>query len=182
MQARLRPARANGLHGHNLVSMTDDADDTRDEAHLREALRRRFIVDVALEEAWAQLADVRAWPTWAPHIRRVTVEPDAPLGPSSTGTLALAGGLRATFRMAAWDPPRRWAWVGRSGGLTIHYDHLFEPATSDSTTLTWVVALSGRGSRLALRPFAAIYGRNVDRAIPRLQARLRDPGPGHRLP
>jgi uncharacterized membrane protein len=143
------------------------------EARAHEALRRRFDVDVPLEQAWDVLADVESWPTWAPHIRSVTVEPSGPLGPSSSGMLRLRGGMRATFRMAAWEPPRLWAWVGRAGGLTVHYDHRFEPGAEGSTTMVWVVSLSGIGSRLARAPFAFVYGRNVDRAIPQLQATLR---------
>lgn len=136
----------------------------------RVALERRFAVDAPLARAWDVLADVVHWPEWAQHIRRVDVEPIAPLGPSSSGALRLRGGMRATFRMAIWDPPTRWVWVGRAGGLTIHYDHRFEEGAAGSTTMIWMVGLSGPGSRVLRRPFAFFYGRNVDRAIPRLRA------------
>lgn len=58
------------------------------------------------------------------------------------------------------------------GGLTVHYDHAFAAVDDATISLDWTVSLSGAGSRLARTPFAAIYGRNVDRGIPRLQDQL----------
>lgn len=155
--------------------MTVVSDDDIGSGKQREAVRRRFDVDVPVDQAWDSLVDIETWPAWAPHIRRVVVSPSGPMGPSSSGAFRLRGGLRATFRMTVWEPPRRWVWVGRSGGLTIHYDHRFEASANGTTSLEWIVSLSGIGSRIAGRPFAFAYGRNVDRAIPLLQAKLQRP-------
>lgn len=139
------------------------------------ALERRFTVAAPIDEAWRELAAVEDWPSWAPHIRRVKVEPAGPLGPQSTGRLKLRGGLRSAFRMTDWDPPRRWTWIGPLAWLKVHYDHQFEPDPDGGTTLTWTVALSGFGASAIRRPFSRTYGRNVDRAIPQLQQKFAHP-------
>lgn len=137
----------------------------------RTAVVRQFDVAAPVEHVWDVLAEVEDWPQWAPHIRRVEVHPSGPLGPESSGLMWLRPRMRATFRMATWEPRHRWMWVGRAGGLTVHYDHRFDSTQSGTATaLTWVVGLSGFGSRLLRRPFSRAYGRNVDRAIPRLRA------------
>jgi hypothetical protein len=49
------------------------------------------------------------------------------------------------------------------------------PAGEESTTLTWIVTLRGPMAAVVRPVFARIYGRNVDRAIPRLQAWILNP-------
>jgi len=137
-----------------------------------QALVRRFAVEASLDEAWRELADVEGWPSWAPHIRKVRVDPAGPLGPESRGRLTLRGGLRSTFRMATWEPQRRWTWVGPLAWLRVHYDHRFEREPSGGTNLIWTVSLSGPGASVVRGAFSRAYGRNVDRAIPQLQRKL----------
>ena len=55
--------------------------------------------------------------------------------------------------------------------LTIRYDHRFA-ATGDNTLMTWTVSEEGSRRSTLGRLFASVYGRMVDRAIPRLQAYL----------
>jgi hypothetical protein len=57
-------------------------------------LERSFRVDVPLEEAWAHVARVEQWPSWARHIRRVELRPAGPLGASSAGTRREATRIR----------------------------------------------------------------------------------------
>jgi hypothetical protein len=38
-------------------------------------VERRFRVRVPVEVAWAHLARVESWPSWARHISRVVIEP-----------------------------------------------------------------------------------------------------------
>ena len=57
--------------------------------------------------------------------------------------------------------------------VRIAYDHRFAPAGNNSTTMTWVVVLRGPLAWLIRPIFARIYGRNLDRAIPGLQAWIR---------
>ena len=134
------------------------------------AVERTFDVGVPLEEAWRRLAEVERWPEWAPHITSVTVSPSGPLGPGSSGALHIKRFGRNTFRMTAWDPPARWEWVGGVPGLGIRYDHRFTAAGPTRTRLDWTVELGGPLARISKPVFTRIYGRNVDRAIPRLQA------------
>jgi hypothetical protein len=141
----------------------------------RVVVERTFEVGVPADEAWNRLAEVARWPEWAPHILSVTVDPRGPLGPTSSGELRLRRLGRNTFRMSAWEPPGRWEWVGGLPGARVEYDHLFATAGPASTTLTWIVRLDGPMASLIRPVFARIYGRNVDRAIPRLQEWIRAP-------
>ena len=138
-----------------------------------ELLVREFEVDVPLERAWDYLARVENWPSWAKHIKRVTLEPPGPLTETSAGAFRLAGGVRSTFWMEVYDPPRRWQWVGRFLTVRVHYDHGFEAVNAEQTRLIWTVGAVGPGSASLGRAFGAIYARNLDKAIPNLQAELR---------
>ena len=134
---------------------------------------REFTVDVPLDDAWNHLAHVERWTTWANHIKRVAVEPPGQLTEASAGTFRLTGGVRSTFRMEIYEPPKRWQWVGRFLTTRVHYDHRFEPVDSEHTRLIWTVAAEGPGSATLGRVFGTIYARNLDKAIPNLQAELR---------
>jgi hypothetical protein len=139
-----------------------------------ELVVREFTVDGPLDQAWDHLAHVEQWTSWAKHIKRVVLQPPGLLTQSSAGTFRLAGGVRSTFRMEIYEPRRRWQWAGRFLTTTVHYDHRFEPVDSEHTRLIWTVAAVGPGSATLGRVFAAFYARNLDRAIPRLQAELRE--------
>lgn len=134
---------------------------------------REFTVDVSVDRAWDHLARVEHWTSWAKHIKQVTLEPSGPLTQTSAGAFRLAGGARSTFRMEIYEPPKRWQWVGRFLTIQVHYDHRFEPVDSEHTRLIWIVTAEGPGSATLGRLFGAIYARNLDRAIPNLQAELR---------
>jgi carbon monoxide dehydrogenase subunit G len=136
-------------------------------------ISRIFEVEAPLEDAWRRLADVERWPEWAPHILSVSVSPPGELGPTSGGAFRIRRLGRNDFRMSAWEPPVRWEWVGGLPGVRISYDHRFEPSGPAATRLEWVVALRGPLAPFVRPVFARIYGRHVDRAIPRLQAWFR---------
>ncbi len=131
-------------------------------------LERRFTVKVSLEEAWAHLERVEQWPSWARHIHRVDLRPEGPLHINSTGTIKLTNGIRSTFRMAELNPERNWRWVGPFLWITVHYDHQFTRNGSGQTELCFVLDGEGFGAGVFGRLFAAIYARNLDRAIPNL--------------
>ncbi len=135
----------------------------------RRLLERSFDAPCALEAAWARLARLDDWPSWARHIRQIDVAPAGPLGPATSGVIRLANGLRSRFTMTAFEPLRRWEWSGPFLGLAIHYDHRFDAIGADVTRLTWTVAAEGRLAALLGPLFAAIYARQLDRAIARLQ-------------
>jgi carbon monoxide dehydrogenase subunit G len=131
-------------------------------------LRREFTVDIPLERAWEHLARVEQWPSWAPHIKQLELKPSGELGPQSTGAIHLANGLKPTFRMTEFNPPRSWKWVGRFLWLTVHYDHQFEAPDAGHTKLTWVVQAEGFGAGVLGPLFARVYRGDLDKAIPRL--------------
>ena len=137
-----------------------------------ELLRRAFDVEVSLDEAWEHLALVESWPAWASHIKSVRLAPPGALTDRSEGQFRLKGGIRSTFLVEEFDPPRRWQWVGRFLSVRVHYDHRFE-TVEPNTRLTWIVAAEGLGAATLGRVFGAIYARNLDKAIPNLQAQLR---------
>ena len=140
-------------------------------------LLREFVVPLAPQAAWEFLARVEEWPRWARHIRRIDVQPVGPLSAASAGTIVLRNGIRSVFRMTEFDPPRSWKWAGPFLGLTIHYDHRFEPVDVANTRFVWAVDAEGFGASVLGRFFAAIYARSLDRAIRGLMALLGAPPP-----
>jgi len=141
---------------------------------VRELVRREFTVDAPLQQAWDHLENVEAWTSWAKHIKRVALDPPGLLTARSEGAFRLAGGIRSTFRMEDYEPPRRWQWVGRFLTANVHYDHRFESIDDRHTRLVWTVAADGPGESTLGRVFGAIYARNLDKAIPNLQRELRE--------
>ena len=135
-------------------------------------VRREFVVNVSVERAWGHLALVERWPSWAKHIRQVDVTPAGELGSKSVGVIQLTNGLKTAFSVTEFNPPRSWKWEGAFLWLTIRYDHVFDALEEQKTKLTWVVVGEGFGTSVLGRIFAAIYGRNLDRAIPLLVAEL----------
>jgi hypothetical protein len=135
-----------------------------------DAVRRTFRVDRSLSDAWSRFGQVELWPEWAPHIIAVNLSPAGDLGPTSTGDLRIRLFGRSTFRMTVWEPQRRWVWVAAMPGSTVTYEHRFEPDGEAATTFDWVVFVDGPVAFLVRPLFAAIYGRYVDRAIPRLKS------------
>jgi hypothetical protein len=144
----------------------------REEAAVIELVRRTFEVDASIQQAWAHLARVESWPSWAKHIKSVTLNPAGMLTAASEGQFRLKGGALATFRVEEFDPPRRWRWVGPFLSVRVHYDHWFADADG-RTRLTWIVDAEGPGAGTLGRVFGAIYARSLDKAIPNLQAELR---------
>ena len=131
-------------------------------------LQRQFEVPVPLAAAWRFLARVEEWPRWAAHIRRVDVTPSGEVGPASSGCIHLRNGIRSTFRMREFQPGKNWKWAGPFLWLTVHYEHQFDAMAPSRTRLTWVVDAEGFGAAVFGRIFAAVYSRNLDKAIPAL--------------
>jgi hypothetical protein len=135
-------------------------------------IRREFTVRVPSQMAWHHLARIERWPSWAPHIKRIELQPPGEVGPESTGVIHLTNGIKPTFRVTEFSPPRSWKWVGRFLWVTVVYDHLFERLDAGRTRLTFVVEAKGFGKSVLGRPFAWIYRRNLERAIPLLVAEM----------
>ena len=137
-------------------------------------LCREFIVNVPQQIAWHRLTRVEQWPEWAKHIKKIVVEPAGELGPDSVGVIHLTNGVKSTFRVVEFNPYRNWKWEGPFLWLTVHYDHIFQPENAEATRLIWKVEGSGFGVSLFGRIFAAFYKRDLDRAVQRLVATIRE--------
>jgi len=87
---------------------------------------------------------------------------------STVGSFRLAGGVNSEFKMIELNPFQNWKWVGPFLWLVVQYDHRFERVDEKRTKLIWLVSAEGFGVSVLGRLFAAIYNRNLDRAIPLL--------------
>jgi len=137
-------------------------------------IRREFIVEAPLAAAWQHLAQVEKWPSWARHIKHIKLVPVGELMPQSQGMIYLRNGVRADFRMTEFNLHRNWKWAGPFLWLTVHYDHRFEAVDRRRTRMAFVVDAEGFGVETVGKIFAALYKRNLDRAIPRLVAEMKD--------
>lgn len=135
-------------------------------------LQRDFVVGVSIQEAWSHLTNVEHWPIWARHIRAVHLEPKGRLTRTTIGRFHLSNGVRSEFKVTEYRPPLGWKWQGPFLWLSVSYDHQFEAIGADQTRMIWTVAAEGFGTSVLGRVFAVIYNRNLDKAIPRLQAEL----------
>ncbi len=73
--------------------------------------------------AWERYAEIAAWCTWSPQIRRVEAD-SARIAPGTTGVVHALGGLRVPFTVTTVEEAARtWSWVVRVGpvGLTLHH-------------------------------------------------------------
>lgn len=135
-------------------------------------LERHFTVTRSIETAWGHLENVEQWPSWARHIHRIDLRPRGPLTVDSEGTIHLSNGIRSTFRMEQLVPGKSWKWAGPFLWLTVHYDHQFASTSANETEVRFVLDGEGFGVGFFGRIFAAIYARNLDRAIPHLVREL----------
>jgi len=138
------------------------------------SIQREFVVEAPLENAWQHLARVEAWPSWAKHIKSVTVEPPGELSPSTVAVFRLAYGLKARFAVTEFVPKSHWKWISSFFGLTIHYDHRFEPINHDRTKVQFIIEANnlGFGRFLLAKHYTAMYSKNLDKAIPNLVAEI----------
>jgi len=100
------------------------------------------------------------------------MSPPGALASVSEGTIHLSNGIRSTFKMEELNTGRNWKWVGPFLWLKVHYDHQFREIDNTQSEIVFVLDGEGFGVRTFGRLFALIYGRNLDRAIPRLIAEI----------
>jgi hypothetical protein len=139
-------------------------------------VHREFVIDAPLDQAWAHLARVEQWVSWAKHIRRVELTPRGEVTAQTKGVLYLSNGLTTVFKMVEFEPGRSWKWVGDLLWLRIEYDHQFEAVNDQQTRMTWNVDGEGAGIGIFGRLFAIVYNGNLNRAIPNLIAELKAMG------
>ena len=136
-------------------------------------LQRTFPVEAAAERAWAELVAAERWPRWARHLVGVQVTPPGPVGPGSSATLKLKNRTKARVRVTEFEDGRRFRWEGSFLWMRLGYDHLVTIDDTGQVRITFTVEGAGVGVDTIGPLFASIYARNLDRAIPRLQAILR---------
>ena len=132
-------------------------------------LNREFVVDAPIETAWAHLAKIEEWPSWARHIKYVKLLPLGDISHNSVGSLRLTNGIESEFRVTEFQLHQNWKWIGPFLWMRMEYDHRFEPLGDDKTKFTWIIEGKGIGSSTIGRVFAWQYKRNLDKAIPLLQ-------------
>jgi uncharacterized membrane protein len=138
------------------------------------SIQREFVVDVPLEQAWDHLARIEAWPSWAKHIKSVAIEPRGGLSASTVAVFRLTNGIKARFAVTEFAPKCHWKWISGFLGLTIHYDHRFEPINHSRTKMQFIIEAKelGFGKFVLGKLYAAIYSKNLDKAIPNLVAEM----------
>ena len=144
---------------------------------MKRLLERTFAVEAAADRAWAELVAAEQWPRWARHLRSVQVTPPGPVGPGSSATLKLKNRTKASVHVTEFEDGRRFRWEGSFLWLGLGYDHLVTTDEMGRVTITFTVDAAGLGVKLIGPLFAGVYARNLDRAIPQLQALLRSPDP-----
>lgn len=135
---------------------------------MRRVVDKSFVVRAPLEVAWSHLAEVEKWPSWAKHVRSVVKSPPGPLSENSRGTLKLSNGVKTTFEMIEFEPPRHWKWVGPFLGARVFYDHIFSTDKPGQTTIRFTVDIAGWPAPLVGGLFGRVYRKNLERAIPLL--------------
>jgi hypothetical protein len=143
---------------------------------MKRLLERTFAVEATAERAWAELVAAEQWPRWALHLRSVEVTPPGPVRPGSSAILKLANRTRVTMRVTQFQDRRRFRWEGAFLWLRLGYDHVVTDENGQ-VGITFTVEGAGAGVDSIGRLFANVYARNLDRAIPRLQALLQSPDP-----
>ncbi|MFN2556637.1 MAG: SRPBCC family protein [Nitriliruptorales bacterium] len=143
---------------------------------MRETVREQVVVDRPRSAAWAHLARLEAWPSWAAHIRRMEPSPPGELTASTEVLLHMRAGPRTKMVVTEYDPPTRWVWEGTSYGVTTRFEHRFEEL-GDGQTRIWFLGwsagpLSGPGGWM----FGKMMHRYLARALPRLKAEMERTG------
>jgi uncharacterized membrane protein len=135
---------------------------------MKRLIDESFVVSVPLAVAWEHLARIEQWPSWAKHIRSVERSPAGPLSIETSGAVRLVNGITSRFKMTAFEPMHHWKWRGSLMGAQIDYDHVFAEKEPRKTEIRFTVDASGWQAAIVGGVFAAIYRRNLRRAIPLL--------------
>lgn len=139
---------------------------------MREVVREQVVVERSAPEAWKHLAQLEQWPSWAGHIKRMDPTPPGELTAETKVTLQMRAGPRNTMVVTDFDPPRSWAWEGRSMGVTTRFEHRFEELEGGPTRIWFLAWVSGP----LAGPGGWIFGRMMKRALgialPKLKAEI----------
>jgi hypothetical protein len=120
------------------------------------------------EAVWSLLTDLRAWPSWNPDVKKVTLE-----GPVAPGTVFTwkAGGSTITSRIESMHAPNSIVWTGGTRGIdAVHVWRIEEHGarTRVITEESW----SGLFPRLMPGRFTRLLQRSLEKALTYLEAEL----------
>ena len=109
--------------------------------------RVRLALDVPAERAWEQLADLPSWPQWTPTVESLASESERPqLG--AAVTIKQPGRSPARYVIDVVDEGRRFRWGSNRGGVRQAADHLVQPVTDTTCTVTLTFAMGGALGRV----------------------------------
>ena len=132
---------------------------------------RLVAVDASLTDTWQTLIDAEKWPEWAPHIRKIDVNPPGKIDANSSATIRFTSGRPMHVAVTEFRAGRFFRWTGRFLGSTVSYDYVATAAGQGSEIL-FIMEVTGPTARLVSAWLGRTYSRQLDDAIPRLREHL----------
>ena len=124
----------------------------------------RILIHASPAEVWKVLADIRAWPEWAPTVTSVTTTATE-LVVGATAELEQPKIPTATWTVTAVQPERGFTWTSRSsGGVDVTADHELHPKGSD-TEVVLRITFAG-----LMAPVASLFGGRMTRSYLKQEA------------
>ena len=99
-------------------------------------------LNVPADRAWAQLADLPSWPQWTPTVESLDSETAQPQVGTAV-TIKQPGRSPARYRIDLVEDGRRFRWGSNRGGVRQAADHLVQPTSASTCTVTLTFTMSG---------------------------------------
>jgi uncharacterized protein YndB with AHSA1/START domain len=131
-------------------------------------------IDATPEAVWTVLSDVEHMPDWTPSMESVQII-DGP-NPPDVGTQVRIEQPKmplAIWLVDEWDPPRHFAWISESAGVTTQAEHLVESLPDGRSRVTLAITQTGGLAWLFGRLTMSRTKRYVDAELAGLKARVK---------
>ncbi|WP_454854737.1 SRPBCC family protein [Promicromonospora soli] len=131
-------------------------------------------IDALPEAVWTVLSDVEHMPEWTPSMTSVEII-DGP-NPPDVGTQVRIEQPKmplAIWLVDEWDPPRHFAWISESVGVTTQAEHLVEPLPDGRSRVTLAITQTGGLAWLLGRLAMGRTRQYVDAELAGLKARVK---------
>jgi uncharacterized protein YndB with AHSA1/START domain len=131
-------------------------------------------IDALPEAVWTVLSDVEHMPEWTPSMTSVEIN-DGP-NPPDVGTQVRIEQPKmrlAIWLVDEWDPPRHFAWISESAGVTTQAEHLVEPLPDGRSRVTLAITQTGGLAWLIGRLAMGRTRQYVDAELAGLKARVK---------
>lgn len=123
----------------------------------------RIVIHASPADVWKVLADIQAWPAWAPTVTSVTTTAtDLVVG--ATAQLVQPKIPTATWTVTAARPEQGFTWTSRSSGVVTTADHELHPKDSDTEV---VLRITHAGP---MAPVARLFGGRMTRSYLKQEA------------